>query len=198
MHEIGMQLSELRAESALVQGSIASNAAVPIRLPIETERLLVRCFLPEADARPMFGVYGDPEVMRFIPGGALADEAAVGSLLERYADVQQRLGFSSWAVVERETGRVIGDAGFGIFEPTGEVELGYTLARDCWGEGYATEAAKACLAAGLEQLTAPRIIAVVDAENEASLRVPRRIGMRRVETIHAHGRPHVLFAASRS
>ena len=146
----------------------------------------------------MFGVYGDPEVMRFIPGGALADEAAVGSLLERYADVQQRLGFSSWAVVERETGRVIGDAGFGIFEPTGEVELGYTLARDCWGEGYATEAAKACLAAGLEQLTAPRIIAVVDAENEASLRVPRRIGMRRVETIHAHGRPHVLFVASRS
>jgi len=57
---------------------------VSISLPIETERLLVRCFLPEADAKPMFEVYGDPEVMRFIPRGALADEEAVRSPLERY------------------------------------------------------------------------------------------------------------------
>ncbi len=169
-----------------------------IQLPILTERLIVRCFEPETDAEPMLRVYGDPEVMRFIPGGALSDESAVRSLLERYADAQERQGFSSWAVVDRQTGRPIGDAGFGIFEPTGEVELGYTLARDSWGQGYATEAARACLEAGLEQIAAPRIIAVVDAENEASLRVPERIGMRKIETIQAHGRPHVLFAASRT
>jgi ribosomal-protein-alanine N-acetyltransferase len=158
----------------------------------------VRCFVPEVDAKPMFRVYGDPEVMRFIPGGALPDEAAVRSLLDRYADAQERKGFSSWAVVDKQTARPIGDAGFGIFEPTGEVELGYTLARDSWGQGYATEVARACLVAGLDQLVAPRIIAVVDAENEASLRVPATIGMKKVETIQAHGRPHVLFAASRS
>jgi len=113
-------------------------------------------------------------------------------------DAHRRQGFSSWAVVDRETGHPIGDAGLGIFEPTGEVELGYTLARDRWGQGYATEVARACLVAGLEQLEAPRIIAVVDAENEASLRVPERIGMKKIETIRAHGRTHVLFAASRS
>jgi ribosomal-protein-alanine N-acetyltransferase len=163
-----------------------------------TERLIVRGFLPEADAKPMFKVYGDPEVMRFIPGGALSDEVAVRTLLARYADAQRRQGFSSWAVVDRQTGQPIGDTGFGIFEPTGEVELGYTLARDRWGQGYATEAARACLVAGLEHLVTPRIIAVVDAENEASLRVPERIGMTKIETIQAHGRPHVLFAASRS
>ena len=156
----------------------------------------MRCFEPETDAEPMLRVYGDPEVMRFILGGALSDESAVRSLLERYSDAQERQGFSSWAVVGRQTGQPIGDAGFGIFEPTGEVELGYTLARDSWGQGYATEAARACLEAGLEQLAAPRIIAVVDAENEPSLRVPERIGMRKVETIQAHGRPHVLFAVS--
>jgi ribosomal-protein-alanine N-acetyltransferase len=171
---------------------------VSIQLPIVTERLIVRCFVPEADAKPMLRVYGDPEVMRFIPGGALSDEVAVRSLLERYADAQQRQGFSSWAVVDQQTGQPIGDAGFGIFEPTAELELGYTLARDRWGQGYATEVARACLVAGLEQLTAPRIIAVVDAENEASLRLPARIGMRKIETIHAHGRAHVVFAASRS
>jgi [ribosomal protein S5]-alanine N-acetyltransferase len=175
-----------------------ASAAVSVRLPIETERLVVRCFRPEIDAKPMFDVYGDPEVMRFIPGGAVADEPAVRSLLERYVEAHRRLGFSSWAVVERNTGLVIGDAGFGVFGPTGEIELGYTLARASWGHGFATEASRACLAAGLEQLAVDRIIAVVDAENEASLRVPERIGMRRVETVHAHGRPHVLFAASRS
>ena len=158
---------------------------------------MVRCFVPETDVEPMFRVYGDPEVMRFIPGGALSDEVAVRSLLKRYADAQLRQGFSSWAVVDRETGHPIGDAGFGIFEPTGEVELGYTLARDRWGQGYATEAARACLVAGLEQLVGPRIIAVVDVENEASLRLPERIGMKRIGLIHAHGRLHVLFAASR-
>lgn len=197
MHERRHELGEL-GQGALSSESLASSVIVSIALPIETERLAIRCFLPEADAEPMFAVYGDAEVMRFIPGGPLADEVAVRSLLERYAEAQERQGFSSWAVVERQTGRLIGDAGFGIFEPTGEVELGYTLARDCWGQGYATEAARACLAAGLAKRMAPRIIAVVDAENEASLRVSGRIGMSRVETIHAHGRPHVLFAASRT
>lgn len=174
------------------------EGAGEIRLPIETERLVVRGFVPEADAEPMFTVYGDAEVMRFIPGGALSDERAVRSLLERYAQAQRRQGFSSWAVVERETGLPIGDAGFGLFEPTGEVELGYTLAREYWGQGYATEAARACLVAGLEQLAVPRIIAVVDVENEASRRVPERIGMHRTVTIDAHGRPHVVFTASRT
>lgn len=158
----------------------------------------MRCFDPDADCKSMFAVYGDPEVMRFIPGGALTDEGAVRSLLARYKEAQQRQGFSSWAVVDRGIGRVIGDAGFGIFDATGDVELGYTLARDCWGHGYATEAAGACLAAGLAELSRPRIIAVVDEENEASLGVPERIGMTRIETIQAHGRPHVLFTAARS
>jgi len=168
-----------------------------VPLPIETGRLLVRPFLVAADTRPMLAVYGDPEVMRFIPGGALPDAAAVRATLETHAGTQERLGFSAWAVVERQTGDVIGDAGFGIFEPTGDVELGYTLARAHWGLGYATEAAAACLEAGLAHIEAPRIVAVVDEANEASLRVAERIGMTRTGTIEAHGRPHVLFAARR-
>jgi len=171
---------------------------MPIPLPIETERLLVRPFAPEPDARAMVEIYCDHEVMRFIPGGALADEEAVRALLERYTDAQARQGFSSWAVVERRTGRLIGDVGLGIFEPTGDIELGYTLARDYWGLGYASEAAKACLAAALAHLGVPRIVAVVDLENETSLRVPERIGMKRTEIIEAHGRPHAMFVSRRS
>jgi RimJ/RimL family protein N-acetyltransferase len=145
----------------------------------------------------MAEVYCDPEVMRFIPGGALADVGAVRSTLESHAEAQKTRGFSSWALVERETTRVVGDVGFGISNPTGDIELGYTLARDCWGRGYASEAAGACLAAGLAHVTATRIVAVVDAENEASLRVAERIGMARLDLIQAHGRPHIMFIANR-
>ena len=169
--------------------------AMPVTLPIETERLLVRSFDVDADSAPMLGVYGDPDVMRFIPGGALADAATVKGSLNGYVKEHQTRGFGSWGLVERASGSLIGDVGFGIFEPTGDVELGYTLARPYWGHGYATEAAGACLDAGVVQLSAKRIIAVVDEANESSLRVAQRIGMRRVELIDAHGRPHVLFAA---
>jgi ribosomal-protein-alanine N-acetyltransferase len=171
---------------------------MPIPLPLETERLLVRPFAPESDARAMAEVYCDPEVMRFIPGGALADEEAVRSLLERYEGAQARQGFSSWAVIERRSGRLIGDVGLGIFEPTGDVELGYTLARACWGRGYASEGAKAALSAALTPLDVRRIIAVVDLENEASLRVTERIGMTRTEVIEPHGRPHAMFVSRQS
>ncbi len=167
----------------------------PVPLPLETERLRVRPFDAETDTTAMLAVYGDPEVMRFIPGGALAGLDAVRAALETYAREQESRGFSFWAVVERETGHVIGDAGFNIFVPTGEIELGWTLARDRWGHGYGTEVAAACLSAGLAHLAVDRIVALVDTENEASLRVAERIGLTRMETIEAHGRPHVLFAA---
>jgi ribosomal-protein-alanine N-acetyltransferase len=166
-----------------------------VPLPIESERLTIREFQPEADAEAMLTVYGDSEVMRFVPGGHFQGIGTVEARLKTYARESSRRGFSSWAVVERESGRVIGDAGFGIFQPTREIELGYTVARDCWGHGYATEAASACLEAGLSHLGATRIIAVVDEENLASQRVAERIGMTRLETIEAHYRPHVLFEA---
>ncbi len=163
-------------------------------LPIETDRLLIRPFVPDADCEQMLGIYDDREVMHFIPGGALAGVAAVRSNLERYANTQRRLGFSSWAVVARESELLIGDVGFGIFEPTGDIELGYTLGRQYWGRGYATEAARACLTTALAHLAPPRIIAVVDEQNDASRRVAQRIGMAQLETLEAHGRPHALFA----
>ncbi len=166
-----------------------------VPLPIDSERLTIRAFLPETDAEAMLTVYGDPEVMRFVPGGHFRGIDTVRARLKTYARDSSRRGFSSWAVVERTSGRVIGDAGFGIFEPTGDIELGWTLARDCWGRGYGTEAARACLTAGLADLGAPRIIALVDEENLPSLRVAEQIGMTRLETIEARYRPHVLFEA---
>jgi RimJ/RimL family protein N-acetyltransferase len=169
---------------------------VAIPLPIETDRLLLRRFEPELDVEPMLAVYGDPEVMRFIPGGAYSGLDAVRARLAAYAREHDSRGFSFWAVVERASGEVIGDAGFGVFRQTGDVELGYTLRRDRWGRGYATEAARACLDAGFAHLGVARIVAVVDEENARSFHVAERIGMARIGTVETGGRPHALFATS--
>ena len=171
---------------------------MPIPLPIETERLILRPFEPERDAGQMLEVYGDPAVMRFIPEDVYRGLGVVRATLERYAHEQESRGFSFWAVVERDGDRVIGDAGFGVFAQTGDVELGYTLRRDRWGRGYAPEAARACLEAGLAHLDVPRIVAVVDAENLRSARVAERIGMAVVDTaVGLSGRPHTLYAVRR-
>src|SRR5438874_9029180 len=98
-----------------------------IPLPIETERLLIRAFEP-GDADAMARVYCDPEVMRYIPGGADADLNAVHRRIATYRLQQEERGFSSWALVERASDQLIGDVGFGVLGPTGDLELGYSLA----------------------------------------------------------------------
>jgi [ribosomal protein S5]-alanine N-acetyltransferase len=168
---------------------------VTIPLPIETERLLIRPF-EEPDADAMAEIYGDPEVMRHIWLGALDGERTT-ALLEGYRSGQDEHGFSTWAVVEKESGTVVGDVGFGIHAPTGEPELGYTLAAAVWGRGYGLEAARACVDAAFAHLPFSRVVAKVEPGNEPSLRVAEQLGMRTVESIDVDGRPHLLLALER-
>jgi len=168
---------------------------VTIPLPLRTQRLVIRPF-DSSDVGAMAEIYGDPEVMRHVCLGVL-DRERTAALLEEYRRAQRKRGFSTWAVVEAESGAVVGDVGFGVYEPTGEPELGYTLAAAVWGRGYAFEAAQACVRAAFAHLPYRRIMAKVEAENERSLRVAERLEMRALETIAVDGRPHVLLAVER-
>jgi ribosomal-protein-alanine N-acetyltransferase len=87
--------------------------------------------------------------------------------------------FQQWAVVERGEDAVIGDCGLELLEGGPNVELGFHFARQYWGQGYATEAAGACLEWGFKELDRLRIVAIVDPENAASARVLQKIGMER-------------------
>jgi RimJ/RimL family protein N-acetyltransferase len=166
-----------------------------MRFPIRTERLELRPFAP-ADAAAMLLVYGDAEVMRYV--GTVADAAETQRMLADYAEHQERHGFSFWAVVERASGEVIGDAGLYLLEGRGpQVEVGYTLGRRWWGRGYATEAAAACLAAAFGELGLEEVVAVADAANPASLRVLEKIGMVRSGSRTSHGHEQALFRAGR-
>ena len=167
-----------------------------IPLPIETERLLIRTF-EAADVDAMAEVYGNPEVMQHVCVG-VRDREGTAALLQEYRRAQDERGFSTWAVVEKASGTVVGDVGFGLYAPTGEPELGYTLATAVWGRGYALEAARACVAAAFTHLPQRRLVAKVEPENARSLRLAERLGMRAVETIAVDGRPHLLLALERA
>jgi [ribosomal protein S5]-alanine N-acetyltransferase len=161
-------------------------------LPITTDRLVLRGFEP-ADAPAILAVYGDPEVMRHVGEGHAVDLAGAETMLAEYIEHQRRHGYSFWAVVERASGALIGDAG--LYSADAEVELGYTLGRAWWGRGYATEAAQACLDAAFGELGLRSVIAVADPANPASARVLEKLGFAEEPPRIAYGRMHRTFRA---
>lgn len=112
-------------------------------------------------------------------------------MVEDYRRHQDEHGFACWAVMDRGTGELIGDAGL---EVTGHgVELGYTLSRRWWGRGLATEAASLCREAAFGPLGMPQVVALVDADNPASARVLEKLGFTDQGRTMAYGRPHHRF-----
>ncbi len=114
--------------------------------------------------------------MRFIPGG-VRDAAGVQQRVAELIAHHRRHGVSKWAVELHATGNVIGDCGLQFLPGTTTLELGFHFAPLYWGQGYATEAAAACL--GWARTHRPEtIIAIVDPAHHASRTVLGRIGMR--------------------
>jgi [ribosomal protein S5]-alanine N-acetyltransferase len=162
---------------------------------LDTPRLQLRPFAAE-DAAAAHRIYSDPQVMRYVATGPLPDLATTTRLLRDYMTHQRAWGYSFWAVVERASGAVIGDAGL-YRTPIGEVELGYTLGMAWWGLGYATEAAGAWLDAAFSRLGIPEVVALAEPANSASLRVLEKLGMARDGERMAFGRPHAVYRAAR-
>lgn len=157
-----------------------ARAAPSIALPIETPRLILRDFR-KSDLDAVHAYSSLEEVARFLVWGpntlAQSKEAIEGFLDDQRA--QPRTVFDV-AVTLKPKRELIGGAGLRIVDRdnlTGEV--GYTLHPDFWGYGLASEAARALLDAGFNELGLQRIVAVCDQRNKPSARVMERLGMRR-------------------
>lgn len=162
---------------------------------LETPRLVLRPFA-DADLAAINAIWSDPVVMRWVGNGAVTDPRASERMLSGYAEHQRLRGFSFWAVVERESGTLVGDAGLQR-TAAGDVELGYTLGAAWWGRGYATEAARAWLDAALGPLGVHEVVALAEAENAASLHVLAKLGMQPDGERTAFGRPHLRYRIRR-
>jgi RimJ/RimL family protein N-acetyltransferase len=147
-------------------------------LTLTTPRLLLRPWRDD-DVDAFVAMFGDPMVMEFLlpPQDRAAIEAIVGRVRDHFA----KHGFGWWAAELKETGAFIGFVGLAHvpFEAhfTPAVEIGWRLASAYWGQGYATEGAKAALDFGFTGLGLQEIVSFTVPANRRSWRVMQRIGM---------------------
>jgi RimJ/RimL family protein N-acetyltransferase len=150
--------------------------------PIETERLLLRPLDPGADVDALYAYQSREDVCRYIPYPALTREQVAARLADpkRTTDtIEAQGGFANLAVVIRDTGQVIGDVILiyaNAEHRTGEI--GYAFNPDHYGHGYATEACRPLLKLAFEDMDLHRVVGRIDARNDASAAVLRRLGMR--------------------
>ena len=149
---------------------------------LETGRLRLRRFVP-ADVDLLVELDADPEVMRYITYGKPTPRSAyVETYMPRWIAIYQaRPGLGYFAAELRDTGEFLG--WFHLRDDRIEpqyVELGYRLKRSAWGQGYATEGARALLSHGFDRLGSERISARTLLGNRASQHVMEKCGLRRV------------------
>jgi RimJ/RimL family protein N-acetyltransferase len=159
--------------------------------------------------RPAFAAMNcDAVVMRYFPALQTTEQsnASVDAWLAHFA----QHGWGNWAVELIETGEFIGFIGLNVprrqlpFSPC--VEVGWRLKRSAWGNGFATEGAKACLRLGFEQLDLEEVVSFTALLNTPSIAVMRRIGMKNAKADFEHPavpegnalRPHCLYKLTRS
>jgi ribosomal-protein-alanine N-acetyltransferase len=172
---------------------------------LETERLVLRAPVPE-DAEPLAPMYADPEVMRYLGDGRALTREETERSVKRMIEGWKADGFSLFTTVRKEDNAVIGRVGLILWDPETwqttrvnaegpkELEVGYTIGRPYWRNGYATEAAAASRDFALEQLGARRLIALIIHGNEASENVARKLGFEYERDIVFGRRKAKLFA----
>lgn len=149
-------------------------------IELETPRLRLRTWRDE-DLEPLAALCADAEVMRYFPQPLDRDESA--ALLARIREHFATHGFGLWALERKDCGALIGFTGLGYtgfdahFTPA--VEIGWRLACPHWGQGFASEAARAALACAFTLLELDEVVSFTALINQPSVRVMQAIGMHR-------------------
>lgn len=149
-------------------------------LRLETERLLLR-ELEISDAEQLFLLDSNPQVMRYVGMKPLEEIEETRKQIQMIRQQYVDNGIGRWAVIEKESGLLIGWSGLKILRnPVNGFkdvyELGYRFLPEKWGKGYATETAKASLNYGFNTLKTDIFYAYVHEENEASIKTLEKLG----------------------
>lgn len=147
-------------------------------IEFKTDRLIARQWRDE-DAEDFAQMNADPRVMQYFPACLSRDKSDAAFAAMRSIIAEQGWGF--WAIEEQATQRFIGFVGLNTpspelpFSPC--TEIGWRLAHEFWGQGYATEAAQGALRCGFTQLMLAEIVSFTSIHNQPSQAVMRRLGM---------------------
>jgi len=141
---------------------------------IETERLMLREWR-EGDFEPYAEFMADAEVVRYLNGSPMHRNDAWRNMAAIVGHWVLR-GYGFWAVERKSDGRFVGRVG--LWNPEGwpAMEVGWTLGRPFWGQGYASEAARASLDHAFENFPVARMISSIHPDNTPSQAVAARIG----------------------
>jgi ribosomal-protein-alanine N-acetyltransferase len=146
---------------------------------VETARLYLRRLQPGDMDAYYRCIYADPEVMRTLPPRRAMPRAAFDARVPvTMVEHWRRHGFGPWVVIHKADRQLIGHCGLRYWPDAADVEVLYALASRYWGQGLATEGARASLRYGFEHLGLERIMAAAMLDNYASRRVLEKIGLR--------------------
>jgi RimJ/RimL family protein N-acetyltransferase len=140
---------------------------------IDTERLYLRPMTMH-DVDDLFALHAEPEVREFMR--AFNRDEVIERLRRDDQDWSEH-GHGLFALLASDDGRFLGRIGLKYWPQFEEAEVGWVLRREAWGNGYATEAARACAAWGFREFDYPYLTAMIRPENARSIRVAERLGM---------------------
>jgi RimJ/RimL family protein N-acetyltransferase len=163
-----------------------------------TERLIVRQWQDE-DAQPLAAIGTDLEFVRFLQGRPWTIVDAV-DMIATCRTVEGAIGVTLWALADRRDGALLGYCGFGVTNAacvrTDLIEIGWGVEHSRWGQGLATEAGRELIPLAVRRFETWRLIAKCHADNIASERVMRRIGLHRAGLVRYLGDPTLIYRMS--
>lgn len=165
-------------------------------MKIQTERLEFRLYRDE-DFEFLYSMLSDPDVVRYIGNGQTrTQEGAMEFLYWIYRSYKENPDLGLRVLIRKSDGRRIGHAGLvkQIIEGKPELEIGYWIAKEFWGQGYAKEAANGMRYYGKHYLAKTRFISLIQPENTASQKVAASIGMALEKEIVLNGKEVWVYA----
>lgn len=164
---------------------------------LETKRFRLRMF-EAGDLESAFRLFNDEEVQKYLLPENRRTREHMKVTLQNFVKRWRERGFGLWCVCEKNGGQMLGYCGFQYFDKTLDVEILFAFFKEFWGNGFAPEAARACLRLGFEELRLERVFAAVHPENTASRRVLEKIGMTLEKSSTHYGVDTMTYVISRS
>lgn len=163
---------------------------------IESDRLIFRHYV-DADFSFLHGMAADPEMMKYVGNGKTRDKDGVLRFLYWVYQGYKEDPETGLFLLERKSdGKPVGHAGLvpQKVDDAEEWEIGYWVAKDYWGEGYATEAARSLRDYAIDKLGKERVVSLIHPDNKASQRVAENCGMKLEKESLISGRNAYVYA----
>jgi RimJ/RimL family protein N-acetyltransferase len=163
-----------------------------MHIVLETPRLILRRF-SEADALLLLQLNSNPEVVKYVHEPTLETEEQALKIIVDIILPQYKNNLGRWAIHLKDTNEFMGWCGLKYLPERNEIDLGYRLFQNCWGHGYATEAAKHTLDYGFKELKIPLITGKAHKDNSRSIHVLEKIGMLYINEELEDGNPIKIY-----